>query len=158
MTKEQHLQRLIRLYRQETGVSEWDMHDVAKWSERKGYRLPKPPTPLEMLAKELSRAARAETKVDPYTGQKYRVNHAFTDGSGQMTLWVDINEAPRKHMKKSAINRREQVVGDLVQLTLDLEYWNRKNPNEEPLEVPLDFTLDVEWRKNGGDAGESTAA
>lgn len=157
MTKDQELQKLIRLYRQETGVSEWDMHDVAKWAARKGYRLPVPLTPLEMLAKALSKAARTETRVSEFTGQKYRVNHAFTDGTGQMTLWVDIDQAPRKYMKKSAINRREQVVGDLVQLTLDLDHWNQKNPTEEPLEVPLDFTLDVEWRKNGGDAGAAAA-
>ena len=157
MTKDQELQKLIRLYRQETGKSEWDMHDVAKWAARKGYKLPTPLTPLEMLAKAFSKAARTETRVSEYTGQKYRVNHAFTDDAGQFTLWVDIDQAPRKYMKKSAINRREQVVGDLVQLTLDLDHWNRKNPDQEPLDVPLDFTLDVEWRKNGGDAASEAA-
>jgi hypothetical protein len=55
---------------------------------------------------------------------------------------VDIDEAPRNCMLKSAVNRREQVVGDLVQLTLDLGHWNRMNPGEDPIDVPLDFTDD----------------
>lgn len=51
-------------------------------------------------------------------------------------------------MHKSLVNRREQMVGDGLQLTLDADHWNQINPNEEPIQLPLDFTQDVEWRKN----------
>jgi hypothetical protein len=52
-------------------------------------------------------------------------------------------------MLKSAVMRREQMVGDAVQLTLDLEHWNRANPNEEPILLPNDLQPDVDWRLNG---------
>ena len=157
MTEEQQMQAFIRHYRKQSGKNIWDMHDVAALAERMGWKMPKPMTPRELLAKKFSKAARTETRVDPETGERYRVNHAFTDATGQMTLWVDIDEAPRTLMHKSVTNGREQVVGDLVQLTTDVEHWNRQNPNEDPLQIPLDFGPDVEWRKNGGDAGEPAA-
>ena len=92
-----------------------------------------------------SKAAREETRQDYKTGRPYRVYHAFTsDVDGQGMLWVDIDEAPRKYMLKSAIMRREQMVGDAVQLTFDLDHWNSTNGNEEPIIIPLDFTDDVD--------------
>ena len=44
--------------------------------------------------------------------------------------------------------RREQMVGDALQLNLDAEHWSNEHPNEEPIQLPLDFSDDVEWRKN----------
>mgnify|MGYP000792002200 FL=1 len=49
-------------------------------------------------------------------------------------------------MIKSAYARREQVVGDMLQLTLDLDHWNRVNPNEEPIIIETDVTPDIEER------------
>jgi hypothetical protein len=141
------LQRLIRWYKQDSKKTEIDMNEVADWLLAKGYKAPRPKTPRELLAKELSKAARQEHRKDPITGRTYRVNHAVTtkQGTGQLTLWVDIDEAPRKHMHKSIVQRREQMVGDAVQLTLDANHWNGIHPKEEPIVVPLDFQPDVDW-------------
>jgi hypothetical protein len=57
-------------------------------------------------------------------------------------------------MFKSLQMRREQMVGDAVQLDLDAEHWNRVNPGEAPIQIALDFTLDVAWRKAAPDDGE----
>ena len=84
-------------------------------------------------------------RTDHETGRPYRVNHAVQ--TGQMTFWVDIDEAPRKHMHKSSQMRREQMVGDALQLTYDVDHWNSVNNHEEPIDVELDFTFDVELRK-----------
>ena len=157
MTEDQQMIAFIRHYRQQTGKNVWDMHDVAKEAKRMGWKMPKPQTSEEILAKKFSRAARTETRVDPETGERYRVNHAVVEDGSQMTLWVDIDDAPRHVMHKSVTNRREQVVGDLLQLTTDVEHWNRKNPSQEPLQIPLDFGPDIEWRKFGGDAGTAAA-
>lgn len=54
-------------------------------------------------------------------------------------------------MHKSLIMRREQMVADGLQLTLDAEHWNRMHSDEEPIQLPLDLGPDVEWRKNGPD-------
>jgi hypothetical protein len=55
---------------------------------------------------------------------------------------------PRLQMRKSLVNKREQMVGEAVRHTVDMEHWNRINPDEEPLQFPLDFTDDVESRRN----------
>ncbi len=112
-----------------------------------GWPAPDPISPEERLAKEFAQAAREETKQDSETGQPYRVYHAVkVDGKGQGFFWVNIDEAPRKHMIKSAFARREQVVGDMLQLTLDLAHWSRVNPSEEPITVETDITPDVNER------------
>ena len=160
-TKNQEMQRLIRLYKQETGETEVDMHQVALFAARVGWPLPRPTDPLDLLASQFSQAAREETKRDEQTGRPYRVNHAvptMQTGRQLSYLWVDIDEAPRGPMVKSLIGRREQMVGDALQLDLDAEHWNNIHPEEQPIQLPLDFTDDVEWRKNAPDGEASEKA
>jgi hypothetical protein len=109
-----------------------------------------PADPLDILAKQFSDAAREEIKHDKVTGEPYRVNHAVTTryGNEPFTIWIDIDEAPRPSMHKSLVQRREQMVGDGLQLTLDAEHWNRIHSGEEPIQMLLDLGPDVEWRKN----------
>jgi len=149
MSRIREEQYLISRYKAETGIKEIDMHEVARFAASKGHPLPKPADPIDLLARSLSKAAREETRQDKQTGQTYRVYHAFPRDGGRQgeMLWVDIDEAPRKHMVKSAVMRREQMVGDALQLTLDLEHWNSVNPADEPITVPLDLSEDVEERK-----------
>src|SRR5690606_9541784 len=106
-TQAQELQAFIRHYKQQTGETEVDMHKVAALALKMGMEPPKPVSPTDLLAKKFSKAAREEMRTDRSTGLPYRVNHPFSaDGTGQMMLWVDIDEAPRKHMVKSATHRR----------------------------------------------------
>lgn len=149
-TKYKEMQLIIRQWKDSTGNTEIDMHEVARYAISKGWPAPAPITPEERLAKDFSQAAREETRQDSKTGHAYRVYHAVKqDGFGQGVFWVDIDEAPRKHMVKSAFARREQVVGDMVQLTLDLDHWNRIHPNEEPIRAETDITPDVNERLAG---------
>lgn len=150
-TRHQDMQRFIRHFREVTGKTEIDMKEVAKMAAEKGWPLPPPLTPLERLAQEFSRAAREETRTDGKTGRPYRVNHAITGGRGQTTFWVEIETAPRKHMQKSAMQRREQTVGDIYQIVLDLDHWNRMHPAEKPIITQTDLTMDVELRKHVSD-------
>ena len=59
-------------------------------------------------------------------------------------------------MLKSLVNRREQMVGDGLQLKFDEDHWNSIHPDEEPINLPMDFTMDIEWRKNTPDEDEET--
>ena len=110
------------------------------------------------MAKQFADAARGEIRHDPDNGKPDRVYHAVRN-YGQLSLfkWIDIHEAPRQVMKKSLVQRREQMVGDGVQLTLDLKFWNKIHPNEEPIDLPMDLSPDIEWRLNAPD-DESEAA
>jgi len=150
-TKHQEMQRIIRYYREVTGKTEVDMKEVARFALSKGLQqLPTPVDPLDRLASEFSQAAREEVNHDEKTGRPYRVNHVFSHKQGnlQFNLWIDIHTAPRKHIQKSLVKRREQMVSDGLQLTFDADFWNSINPNEEPINIPMDFTEDIEERKN----------
>ncbi len=49
-------------------------------------------------------------------------------------------------MHISLTNRRQMMIGDGVQLTIDQTVWNNLNPDEQPIQMVLDFTEDVEER------------
>jgi len=161
MATQQEKQAFIRHYMDVTGIKEVDMHNVAKMAQSMGWKMPVPKDPLDLLAEQFAQAAREETRPDGKTGQPYRVYHSVRpEGQGQRGFWVDIDEAPRKHMVKSARDRREQVIGDMVQLTLDLNHWNRINPSESPIILEKDLTPDVNERlaaADGSAEGEEAA-
>ncbi len=105
------------------------------------------------MAKKFTEAARNETDYNAKTGKPFRVYHAIPEKTGQLNLfvYVDIHDASRYQMLKSCVNRREQMVSDGLQLTLDMDHWNSINPEEEPLALPMDLTLDIEIRKAADD-------
>jgi hypothetical protein len=160
MSKKHDMQRFIRSYKDETGEREVDMKKVAKWAAGKGWPLPTPQNPLDILAKQFADAAREETKRDKTTGRPYRVNHSFVtmQGGEQLHLWIDIDEAERGPFLKSAVMRREQMVGDGLQLSLDIMHWNNVNPEKEAIDLPMDLTFDIELRLNAPDDDEEEEA
>ena len=158
MSKRQERQRFIRHYRDVTGEREIDMHKVAEFAKGMGWKMPAPPSDVELLAKQFADDAQAERKYDDKTGKPYRVYHALP-ASGQLNLfvYVDIDEATRSQMLKSAVNLREQMVSDGYNLTLDLDHWNGANPNQKPISLPMDLTMDIEIRK-AADGEDGNAA
>lgn len=149
-TKDKERQNLIRYYKDQTGITEVDMKEVAKFALSKGWSIPTPKDPLDRLASEFARSARNEIRFDPETGKPYRANHAYPvkQGEVQYHLWIDIDEATRPQMHKSLIMRREQMIGDGLQLTYDANHWNSINPDEKPIQIVMDFTEDIEERMN----------
>lgn len=147
------MQKLIEWYRHDTGSITVDMREVAKFAVSKGFKLPEPKDPLTQLAEQFADAAREQTRIDKKTGRPYRVNLAVVDRTspGQYTLWGDIDTAPRKFAQKSFIQRREHMIGEAFQLTLDVNHWNGVNPLEEKIIMPIDFTEDVEERLSAPD-------
>lgn len=153
-TKHQDMQRAIHHFRQVTGKTEVDLHDVARFAvEKLGWKLPEPTDPLDRLAREMARAAREETRIDRETGRPYRVNHAIPEVvNGQLRFsWGDLDKMSRSRAQKAFQHRREQMVGDATMLVFDVDHWNAANRKDEPLQVNLDFGLDVELRKHSGD-------
>ncbi len=65
--------------------------------------------------------------------------------------------SPRRIAQKAFVQRREQMVGDALQLALDVNHWNRVHEHEDPIVMPLDFTDDVEWRLNAPDVDDKAA-
>lgn len=155
------MQRLIRRYKDETGITDIDMKEVAKFAIKCGWPMPIPKSPIDMLAKQFTNAARQETRHDPQTGRPYRANHSlpYKQGNETLHLWVDIDDVTttRKKMQKSLTLRREQMVGDGLQLTYDADHWNATHLDEDPIQLEMDLSFDIALRKNS-DGGEVEAA
>ena len=163
MSKVTDRQKLIRMYRLETGNAELDMREVARFALARGYPMPKPRDPLEMLAEQFKEAARQEVRKDDGSGHPYRAYHAVPafDEKGQgVFFWVDIDDPDTTHsnMRKSMVRRREQMVDDGVQLTLDLEHWNSKRSEQEHITFPMDLEPDIAWRMSAMDDDDDKKA
>jgi hypothetical protein len=152
LTKAEQMQQLVRIYKESTGEKDVDALKVAQFAVKQGWQLPQPTSAMEMLAHQFADAMRVETKNDSLTGRPYRVNHAYVP-QGQTTFWFDIDDpdTTRHKMTISLISRREQMVGDAVQLTFDADHWNAMHPDENPITLSLEFLEDVNERKAATD-------
>ena len=145
--KEQ-LQRFWSLYEKENGhlAASITARDVASWAIEKGLWEPRKTDFVDQLAEELARAWREEYRTDRH-GWRYRAKHARkvkTEGKN-LTLWADIDDgnASHEHFQAAFAQRRQQIVGDCLQLKTDVDVYNDKHRNEEPIQLVLDFTYDV---------------
>lgn len=124
-----------------------DPHAVALWAYQRGLHKPSLRTVVDAIAADVAQYFREEYRTNA-DGKRYRAKHAvrFKEGDRTMSLWADIDDdkAPREHFVKSFAQRRQQIVGDCFQLKTDVDVYNGKNPGQQPIQIPLDFTLDVE--------------
>jgi len=144
----EQLQSIWHLYEKERGMVPATVREAVQWGVNRGMIEVPPIDPLAKLTEDMSAALREEYATDA-SGRKYRVNHAvrITRGGVQYTFWAMMNAAPRQHMQKAFIQRREQIVGDCVQLATDVEAYNAMKGDQEPIPMLLDFRDDVEERR-----------
>jgi hypothetical protein len=145
-TYTESLQEFWKMYEAEKGEgSAVNSHDVAEWAYHKGLWKPRPKNVIDILADDLARAWREEYRFDRL-GRRYRAKHAVrtSENGKQMTLWADIDTASHPHMQRAFAQRRQQVVGDCLQLKTDVDVYNDLHINDSPIQVVLDFTHDVE--------------
>ncbi len=144
-------QRFLRYYKEVNHKTDVDMHEVARLAEKMGWKLPVPPTGLDLLAKKFCDAARDETRIDKETKRPYRANLAIAQrlSSGkQQSLWIDTDEAPRHKMVKALHLYREQMVGEAIMGSNTAAHWNSIHPDQRPLKFATDLTPDKNWREN----------
>lgn len=124
-----------------------DVHDLASWAYKNGLHKPNIKTVIDAIAADIAQVFREEYRTDKY-GRRYRAKHAATQKTGGKTLslWADLDDpnAPHEHFKKSFAQRRQQIVGDCFQLKTDADVYNDQRNPVEPIQVVLDFSLDVE--------------
>ena len=145
--KEQ-LQRIWHAYKAEHGTVPATAREAVRWGVSKGMIVPPDLDPLDRLAEDMSTALREEYATDS-SGRRYRVNHAVrvSKAGVQLTFWAVMQDAPREHMQKAFIQRREQIVGDCVQLSTDVEAYNAMKPDQKAIQMIFDFRDDVEERR-----------
>jgi hypothetical protein len=49
------------------------------------------------------------------------------------------------------------MVSDGLMLTYDQDNWNSVHPTEEPIQLPMDLTFEIELRKIAPEDGEDAA-
>ena len=146
-----------------TGEAEVDMHKVAELAMKMGWEAPPPISGEERLAQRFKDAARQDIRHDRKTGRPYRGYHAVpsTGSDGQASFsFIDIDDPNTKpdRFRKACVLRREQTVGDLVQLRLDQNHWNDERSEDQQVEVlPGDLEFDIELRLASMDDGEEAA-
>ncbi len=118
--------------------------DIAAWVVDQGLWKPRAADIVKVLAEDLSRAFREQYRTDA-RGRRYRAKHPMrvTKDGAQLFLWDDMATASRNHMERAFAWRRQQVVGDCLQLKTDVDVYNDQNPAAEPIQLILDFTNDV---------------
>ena len=145
--KEQ-LQRIWHLYEERHGSVPATVREAVQWGVDNGMIAVPEVDPLAKLAEDMAVALREEYATDA-EGRRYRVNHAVrvTKSGVQYTFWAIMRDAPREHMQKAFIQRREQIVGDCVQLATDVEAYNAMKSDQPPIPMLFDFRDDVEERR-----------
>lgn len=137
----------VERYQAETGAEgPLDLHELAAWALRNGFHKPNAKTLIDAIAADIAQVFREEYRTDSQ-GRRYRAKHAATHKRGNRTLslWADLDDpnSPHSHFVRSFAQRRQQIVGDCVQLKTDVDVYNDKRNPTEPIQIPLDFTLDV---------------
>ena len=124
-----------------------DPHDLAGWAYRNGLHKPNVKTIIDVIAADIAQVFREEYRTDA-SGRKYRAKHAAKTkiGNKTLSLWGDMDDpnAPHEHFVKSFGQRRQQIVGDCFQLKMDAAVYNDHRSPKEPIQIVLDFALDVE--------------
>ncbi len=151
-TYKEQLQNVWHMYKKMHGSVPATSREAVQWGVLNSMIKAPEVDPLAKLAEDMSAALREEYATDAQ-GRRYRVNHAVrvTQGGVQYTFWAIMKDAPREHMQKAFVQRREQIVDDCVQLSTDVDAYNAMKAKQPPIQIPFDFRDDVEERQHGND-------
>ena len=161
MSYNEQLREVWNQYREEVSSDPVDLKTVAAWAIGKKLWAPRPFDLSTSLANDLAQALREEKRIDR-AGREYRANipvrSRAKDGTS-LFEWADIDQAPRKHVEKNVQQERRLIVGDCYALTMKVEHYNDMHPDEEPLQLILDFVDDIaEMKIARGQDDEEEAA
>jgi hypothetical protein len=148
-TKNERLQQVWHKYDTEREHKPTSAREAVEWAVSEGLLQLPEVDPYDVLAGQMSQALRDEYQTDA-TGQRYRNNHAVrvTKAGVQATFWATMGFASHDHMEKAFTQRREQIVGDNVQLKIDVDVYNDMNRGKRPeIQLVLDYAEDVAERR-----------
>ncbi|WP_269716357.1 hypothetical protein [Caulobacter sp. NIBR2454] len=140
----EQMQRIFNRYNTEVDSGPVSLDEVAAWAIDQGLFYPAPKDVIKICRDALADSLRQEKRTDDQ-GRQYRAKHSVrTTVSGvQLSLWADIDYAPRSFMEKSFSQRRKSITDDSFQLKQDVDHYNDVNRADPPIQMILDFTDDV---------------
>ncbi len=160
--KEQLRQNIWQKYRDEVSSDPVDLKTVAAWAIRQGLWQPRPIDLSTSLANDLAQALREEKRTDK-AGREYRANipvRSKAKTGETLFEWDDIDEAPRLHVEKSVQQERRLIASDCYALVMKVDHYNEAHPNEDDIQIIMDFEEDIEEMKvaNGLTDGDEDEA
>ena len=124
-----------------------DPKELAAWAYGRGLHKPNIRTIIDAIAADIAQVFREEYRTAS-DGRRYRAKHAAIRKVGNRTesLWGDMDDpnAPHTHFVRSFGQRRQQIVGDCYQLKTDADVYNETRKPSEPIQIILNFSMDVE--------------
>ncbi len=144
MSYSKRMQRLFREYEEQGNPMPADLNDVAEWALRTGKWAPAPELARRKLVEDLGRALREEYFTDE-EGHRVRAKHpaVVKRGGSQYHLWQDARTASHTHMSAAFTGRRNGVIGDLMQLKRDVDWYNRFHEDRPSVQLVLNFENDI---------------
>jgi len=144
-TYNEQMLRIWRKYGKEVTQDPASPRIVAAWAIENGHWTPHPSNIVTQCAEGLSKALREDYRIDSL-GRKYRAKHSVRESKDgeQTTLWADMDLASRNHMETSFSQRRRGIVGDCVKLKTDVDVYNTLYSENQPFQMVLDFSMDVQ--------------
>lgn len=131
-------------YVEEVNEDPVSLDEVADWVLRERLFSPGPRDLKKLCKDALAEGLRSHKRFD---GTRwYRAKHSVRTNIGgvQLSLWADIDKnASRSFMEKSLAQRRRNAVHGCFQMKMDADHYNEANPNQDPIQLILDFTDDV---------------
>lgn len=148
------MQKLVEEYREAGEPWPATRMQMARWMIRKNKWDRGEESLVKLCARDIAEALREEFITDPQ-GRRVRVKHAAKfpapgTEDGQTTLWDDIRTAARPFMERAFKGRRDQIVGDCVQLNTDVKSYNENKSSNNPIPVLFDFRDDVAESEESG--------
>ena len=158
----EQMQAIFEGYTKEMGAEPVSLDSVAEWAVAHGLFFPSPRSVLKLCREALADSLRQEKRVDS-AGRVYRAKHSTRSSVGgvQLSLWADIDTAPRSFMEQSFAQRRKGIADDCFQVKQDVDHFNAERSPENTIQMILDFTDDVaemEAARSLRDDGDDAAA
>lgn len=127
-------------YCRETGTTEYDAIDVARWAEQNGRIELQPLDIIKRLAKVISRASQQDYLTDK-NGEPVRHRHCYREkrGDKQLTFWFKMENATPEKMRLSVQIRLNGPRMDVLQIDRDLSYFNENYNPGDPIEADYNF-------------------
>ena len=159
-TKKELLQRVWHRYDDDREHKPSSAREAVEWAVEEGLLELPEIDPYDVLAGQMAQALREEFDTDE-KGRRYRINHAIrvTKSGVQRTFWAVMGFARHDHMEIAFTQRREHIVGECVQLNIDVAVYNDLIQGKETaIQLVLDFTDDVAEREEIQRQRENRAA
>ncbi|MCO6419848.1 hypothetical protein JYK14_27340 [Siccirubricoccus sp. KC 17139] len=140
----EQMQRIFDRYTAAVDSSPVSLDHVAAWAIQNGLWKPAPRDVVKLCMEDLAESLRQEKRTDA-KGRRYRAKHSvrINENGLQLTLWADIDSAPRSFMEESFAQRRTGIVNNCFQIKQDIDHFHDEHSGGQPIQMILDFTDDV---------------